>query len=245
MAAAIKQLKNPPITEAIFAISFKEALSQEKLLLFSETDYVKSNYPTNNPSLVVEFSQKEKQDPKISHKSEGYLLKGKKGFDRAIQVMPTMLSYHNFNKYAGWDELYKELKEVWAIFFTTVARTRISQLSVRYLNQIPIDLPMESGFAEYIQLLPQVPGGIRSDINNFFIQINVPNEDNDLEGIVTETIIDQSKEKIKVLIDLSVVKKGDFECDSREIWDSFTKIRDFKDTLFFNCITEKTEQKFI
>ena len=72
-------------------------------------------------------------------------------------------------------------------------------------------------------------------INHFFLQINIPDPKFGLQGIITETIIPNGSndKNINFLLDLQVIKFAIFECNSKEMWDSFLNIRDFKNELFF------------
>ena len=251
MALGQKQFKNPPIKEAIFAISFKETIAQDQLLKFAETAYVKNNFPTHQPGFIVTVSNKQKPnaEPKdfisTTQEPEGFMVRSIGERNRLIKVKPSMLSYHNFNKYAGWDNMFEELKEIWKHFCDSAGKSVVSQISVRYLNHLSIPFPFKGGFDNYIKLLPQIPQGISNAVNSFFIQINVPNDEGDLTGIITETSLPYESDNFaKILIDLSVVKHGEFDCTKEDMWEDFIKIRNFKNKLFFNCITEETESLF-
>lgn len=248
-----KEFKNPPIKEAIFAIYFKEVVNAEQLNNFQNTDYVKKNYPIINPNFTLQVTNKgqinsnnTKPSFSTNHKQEGYTLQCGSACNKSIQVTPTHISYHNFNKYAGWDTMYNELKEIWAEFCKSVGNNNLSRVSVRYINQIALPYPFKKGFADYIKLLPQIPDGMNKRVNNFFLQINVPDSNNEMQGVITETVlpVGENLSILNFLIDLTVLKEGKLECNGTEMWDSFTKIREFKNELFFSCITEETEKLF-
>ena len=253
MALEHKEFKNPPIKEAIFAISFKETIPQDKLILFAESNYVKENFPIFQQGVRVEVSNKPTKDPKqlisTTEKHEGFLVRSGTGKERnaIINVNPTMLSYHNSNKYAGWDNMYAELRTIWKEFCTSSGKSVVSQISVRYLNHIslPFPFPSKGGFSDYIKLMPQIPEGINNSVDSFFIQINIANDEGDLKGIITETILPTNDINIlNLLLDLSVVKQNDFDCEKEEMWDTFVKIRGYKNKIFLSCITEETEKLF-
>lgn len=248
-----EQFINPPIKEAIFVIYFKEAIEAEKLNLFRQTDFVKAVFPNYNPTFTVEVTNKKSVDLKgvkpvfaTSHKEEGYTLQGEKGLNKLIQVLPTHISYHNFNRYAGWEVMYAELQNIWSDFCSSIGKIEVSRISVRYINQLLLPLPFKNGFSDYIKLLPQIPEGINPSLNSFFLQIDVPCGKNEMQGIITETLLPntQSSDKLNFLIDLTVLKAGKFDSESEEIWAWFTQIRDFKNDLFFSCITEEAKKLF-
>jgi len=249
-----KNLVNPPIKEAIFAIYFTDIIGVEKLNNFQVTDYVRTKYPIIKPNYKFQVTNKNpvssnsnKPEIHTTHHQEGYTLQCESDGNNLIQVFPTHLSYHNFNKYAGWDSMYSELKEIWKVFCESVGKNNISRLNVRYINQLLLPLPLKNGFGDYIKLLPQIPSNLNQSVNNFFMQVNIPDASNEMQGTITETILPNPKHpnSLNFLIDLSVLKQGPFECSGSKIWDSLTKMREFKNELFFSCITEEAENLFI
>lgn len=243
-----RQFKNPPIKEAIFTISFTEPLSPELLNAFKSSEYVTKSFPHSQKTFIVETKVKVEgpQSISTSHKEDGFILKNDETSNKLITVRPTHLSYHNFNQYAGWDVMVTELKDVWEALCKTTGPKTLSQVSVRYLNHIYIPLPLENGFGEYILLMPSLPPGLTKKLDNFFLQIVIPDEENYLQGIITETIIENkaTKQAINFLIDLTVSKKLNQTCDNLAIWELFKHIRRYKNKLFLSCITEKTQQLF-
>lgn len=242
-----EQYNNPPIKEAIFTLHFNENIDKDKLVLFRESEFVKTELsiisPILNISLLNQSSSRQNQSLVTSQKEEGYTLKKSEEENNLVRVLPSHISYHNFNKYAGWEGMFSDLQKIWLEFCKVIGENALAKISVRYINQLA--LPNESEVSDYIKLLPSVPNGINA-LNNFFIQIRVPSNDDILQGIITETMLPNvADEKNEIfLIDLTVSKSAMFECNSNDIWSSFNEIREFKNELFFNCITDKTIELF-
>jgi len=179
MLEPLQPSNNPPLVEAIFGITFKDPVDQERLNLFHNTQYVKERYPRILPGVIVEVSDSADEDRpiKTSHQKDGYQLRSAVEKNRLVQVRATQLTYHNLRKYAGWETMFSELKTLWDEFCKSVGKNDLSQLSVRYINQILIPLPIEN-FEEYINFSPKMPDGINKKLNNFFLQITVPVIDN-------------------------------------------------------------------
>jgi uncharacterized protein (TIGR04255 family) len=242
-----RKLQNPPIREAIFSITFKDAIAQENLNLFLQSDFSKTFIINSTPSFSVNITPSKNQPNVVTtNKIEGFVLKPKDGKNRLIHIRPTFISYHNLEKYDGWDIMINELKELWSEFCKSIGTPHPSEVKVRNINQILLPLPFQLGFKEYIKLLPSVPEGINPIVDNFFIQINTSNKEKKLNAVISEKIlkVDKTKAELSLLLDVTVFKKSSFECDKKEMWDSFTDLREYKDDLFFNCITKKTEDLF-
>lgn len=235
--ASYRQLKTPPIKEAIINVSFKDTIEIGRLAAFCKSPFIIEQYPRQNILNTIEIPNSPSQQP--SPRLEGYVLNCGENCNKSIQIKIGQLSFHNTNIYIGWENFYNEFRTIWQIFCETVGKMDLINISVRYINELYFDLPLQNGFEEYITFLPTIPDGIRRVINNFFIQLNVPNDDNSMNGIMTETFLVPQPNKLQIILDLIVVKAQNFICNSDEMWGSFSSIRDFKNKLFFSCLTDK------
>jgi uncharacterized protein (TIGR04255 family) len=235
-----RQLRNPPIREAIILVSYRDRIEIEKLDVFCGHSFISQKYPRKDAINILNFEAG--PVPSASHKVDGFVLNCLDGCNTSIQIKLGQLSFHNTNQYVGWDNFYQEFRNIWGIFCETIGKMDLINISVRYINQLVFDLPLQNGFEEYLKLLPNIPDGVSRLINNFFIQLNVPNQDNTLTGIITETynIAILPKNKLQVVLDISVIKAQTLVCNSDEMWSSFNSIREFKNSLFFSCLTDKT-----
>ncbi len=235
----IRVLKKPPIREAIISVSFKNSVNADDLAKFCDNPSIKEKFPIKKSLFSTEFAINN-EGATSSQRHDGFILSCEDGCNRVIQSKIGQLSFHNTNSYIGWDLFYKEFRSIWQTYCQEVGKMDLTQLSVRYINQLTFALPLLNGFEEYLKFLPTVPEGINRNVNGFFLQLNVPSDSNDLTGIITETFALKDQKSMIVTLDLNVIKSQDFICNSDEMWSSFKDIREFKNTLFFSCLTEKT-----
>jgi uncharacterized protein (TIGR04255 family) len=233
-----RQLKNPPIKEAIINVSFKDVIAIDRMKGFCDDSFIKRNYPKRNDLNNVEINFTGSEHT-AKTKAEGFILNCENACNKSIQIKIGQLSFHNTNQYIGWDTFYDEFKTIWGIFCETVGQMDLINITVRYINQLQFELPLLNGFGEYLTLLPVIPEGISKSLNSFFIQINVPSEDNSMTGIITETFGTLPTNKVQVILDLIVSKGQNVVCNSEDMWNSFKNIRDFKNHLFFCSLTDK------
>jgi uncharacterized protein (TIGR04255 family) len=237
--ASTKQLRTPPIKEAIINVSFKDVIDLDRIKVFCNDTFIKGNYPRRNDLNNVEFNVS-LQEQTSKTRIEGFILNCENACNKSIQIKIGQLSFHNTNEYVGWDNFYEEFKIIWGIFCETIGKMDLINISVRYINQLHFDLPLQNGFEEYLKFLPIIPEGISRSVNSFFIQLNVPNHDNTMTGIITETFGILPTNKLQVILDLIVLKAQNVVCNSEDMWSSFASIRDFKNQLFFSSLTDKT-----
>jgi uncharacterized protein (TIGR04255 family) len=236
--ASVRELKKPPIKEAIINVSFKDVIGLDRIKGFCNDTFIKDNYPRQNNLNNVEINVTG-EGHVAKTKIEGFILNCEDACNKSIQIKVGQLSFHNTNVYLGWENFYHEFKTIWGIFCNTVGKMDLINIGVRYINELHFDLPLQNGFEEFLKFLPTIPEGISRTVNSFFIQLNIPSQDNTMTGIITETFGIQPNNKLQVILDLIVSKPQTVVCNSSEMWDSFKNIRHFKNQLFFSSLTDK------
>jgi uncharacterized protein (TIGR04255 family) len=101
-------------------------------------------------------------------------------------------------------------------------------------------------FKEYILTTPEIASGIPQGLAQFFMQLVIPNADKQATAVVTETI-EKTDDKSKVLpliFDIDVSRNIILESKSDEIWNIMDNLRNFKNKIFMNSLTEKTKELF-
>jgi uncharacterized protein (TIGR04255 family) len=239
-------LKRAPVQEAILDIKFnlKGSSSVDGINLFC--NHIKEKFPDQKPLVAFNFMTKfesntdEKDLPKFetTKHNNGYLLNSINGKE-IIQVGPNTLSFHILEPYPEWPTILNHTKELWDLFLNYNEIDTVNRIALRYINKMDIPLPLLNGFEEYLVLLPRVPNGIPQAINNFFIQLNIPNAEGDLIAIVNESFEPPKDSHIRILLDIDVFKLSIYK-DWNHMWNDFEKVRDFKNQIFFNSITPKT-----
>ena len=142
--------------------------------------------------------------------------------------------------------MFGEFKKIWSTYCQSVGRFPIAKVTVRYINQIVLPRTLTNGLGEYVKLLPAIPSGIPTQLDNFFIQIQVPSSDRKIKGMITETILpsNATDKMLKLLLDINVSSEEGISDDDESLWTAFTTMRKFKNDLFLNCITDVTKQSF-
>ena len=245
----LAQLSNPPIREAIISVSFAGFVELDLLEKFRKHEYIKEHYPDQRNALAIQLQGelKAEQNDKnsdiplsASQQQDGFIMIAQEEEQtKVVQTKIGQLSFHLTNRYETWNAFIGEFKKLWSVFCEIVYKTNLTQISLRYVNEIEIGLPMEYGFEEYLNLLPNIPVGINNTLNRFFIQLDMPNKANTLNSIITETFVTEN-DKVKVLLDINVRKDDDFECNSEMMWQGFEEMRSYKNELFERCLTPKT-----
>lgn len=103
-----------------------------------------------------------------------------------------------------------------------------------------------SDFRDFVKTAPDIATGLPQEVKAFFMRLEIPDSTRGLIAIVTETIqpLTPDKKQLPLIFDIDVVRAATFEPSSPGIWETFEQMRDFKNEIFFETMTERTKEMF-
>ncbi len=115
----------------------------------------------------------------------------------------------------------------------------INKIGLRFVNRI--DLPDEvsaENLSDYLSVVPHVKLPLEANIKNILSRVHV--EANSLNGYISFSNISGPIQQIEaVILDIDTWKDQDLAIDSQSIWQNFSQLRDFKNKLFLESLTDK------
>lgn len=238
---------NAPIAEAILDIraSLPEDVSLDRLKKFQED--IADRFPIVEEKRFIKTGfQLRKDEPEflISEKGiEGFFFRS----DRENKIIQFRLNGFTFNKlklYENWDAFFSEGRALWEKYNQVAKPLKVERIALRYINRILAPLPIKD-FSEYILTNPQIAPNLPQALSHFLLRIIINSDDSYLTAIVTETFEEPTKDKkLPIILDIDAYKQKEYAPDSQDIWDDFGKIREFKNQIFFNSLTEKAKELF-
>lgn len=233
---------NAPIKEAIIDVSVKE-------MNINMEDYEKiisENLPEGFSKLskILNFgghiSIKPKKNPELISSQEiliGFLFSTK---NIKIQFRKNGFTVNFLSPYSNWNEFFDMSKIFWKKYLEIFENIKIETISLRYINEIKIPLPIKN-FEDYIVNIPPIPKSLPQNYSHFFMQIEVPCE-NEFVAIITETTL-KPKEKYKLpfILDINIQKEIKGKIDFEE---DFNYMRRLKNLIFEDFITDNLRKFF-
>jgi len=250
--AKARDLKNAPITEALFDIRVK----LPKSFIVDKFETIKQDLSDSYPiiekqQLFLEYHKVINGKPQIGPIEEGingyfYKTDDKK---EIAQFRRDGFTFNRLHPYTNWDDLIVKTKNLWPLYKKIANPEAVTRLAVRYINHLQLPLPLED-FSEYLCIPPNIPEGLPQGVINFLNRVTLYDSAQDISANITQSLESGSQSSknrnnhIVLILDIDVYKQGDFSMDSQEIWDNFEKFRKMKNEIFFNYITEKTARLF-
>jgi uncharacterized protein (TIGR04255 family) len=162
------------------------------------------------------------------------------------QIVQTRLDGFTFNRlepYDRWEAFRNEGREHWARYVDLVRPIRVTRLALRYINRIEIPVPIKD-FKSYILTAPDIAPKLPQQLQTFFMRLEIPDEARHCMAIITETIEPPAQGRLPLIFDIDAVREGAFSPEGAEIWRIFEELRDYKNEVFFNSMTNRAKRLF-
>lgn len=151
-------------------------------------------------------------------------------------------TFSHLAPYGNWDDTSAIAKELWEIYLKVAKPQKVSRIAVRYVNNIPIPLPILD-FSEYLKVPPVVPEGLPQTLASFLQRFVIVDGETDTVANVTQVLEEiTSASKVNILLDIDVYKAYPLgvTTDTSSVWAILEDLRNYKNNIFFKYLTEKT-----
>jgi uncharacterized protein (TIGR04255 family) len=237
------QYKRPPITEAVIEIRF-EPLTDRKII-----DRVKSRFEQKYP-FATEGQSIEVAVTETGAKStvgfDSYKLLAADGCD-LILLKANGLTTVRQPPYEGWEKLFDQARENWAVLYRILGYRRIDRIGVRYVNRI--DVPDDGqvvDISKYLQFSPQVPPSLGAEpMVGYAVNVVAPLGKDKLKLILNSSSVPSPLVKTaSFVLDIDISREVDLPQKDEDIWALIDRIREYKNSMFEALITDEARALF-
>lgn len=240
-------LSNPPIKEAL--IDIQVVLSDEVTIesLGNLTDKLKDEYPTkediNRGNLNIHFDKSQKVLASAEHNRIGIRLTSPDGL-QIVQFRLNGFTFSRLEPYESWGQMEQEAKRLCDIYFEAVNPTEIKRIATRFINVMRIPMVGFVDFDTVLTAAPQIPEELPQGIASFLSRVVIPYVDINAAAIVTQAFEARETQTVPITLDIDVFSSQSFSPKQAEYWEVLNKLRDIKNNIFFESITENTLELF-
>ena len=244
--AIYRHLKNAPLTEALIDIRVSLPSIFDSKDFLSLSNDISEKYTKSEPRQLFTAAFGVEAGKPFTQATEskgihGYICKSEDGKD-VVQFRIDGFTFSRLNPYSEWETVLSEAKRLWGLYSIKCLPELITRIAVRYINRLDLPLPIKD-FADYLTAPPLVPDSLPQGVSQFLTRVVI--HDADITANIVQTMKSSPKaDHIGVILDIDVfnMEKDGFEESS--IWPEFEKLRDFKNRIFFESITEKTARLY-
>ncbi|CAN5588318.1 hypothetical protein BH10BAC4_BH10BAC4_19770 [soil metagenome] len=233
--ATYPQLRTPPIKEIIFTISFEEKVSLIQLQQFCSSPIITAKFPSISPGFHTNITNvNNNEPPKSESQVDGFLLRSHP-ISHILSVKRGTFSFHRVNGYETFEKLYSEVDTYWTHFKNFAPVDKIINLSIRYVNFI--EAAEEIDIDNLLSLKLKHP--FSEKLEGFFAQIRFKYEPNPAIDVNVVASGAKDNKKSGVVLDIILNKRL-----SDSGLKGFLDMREVKNKVFFDCITDFAVKKF-
>lgn len=246
---APRKLKNAPIREAVidFRIVLKEEIDVEKFDAAYAT--ISGQYPRKETLVRGKFGFEFKEEKAVSSTIDsntiGYRYTSGDG-KYVVQFRMDGFTLSRLEPYTAWEDLKSEATKLWKIYSSAVKIDMIKRIATRYINVMRVPLDDLKEFGDYLVSPPEVPKALPQGVSSFLTRIVFHEPEGGMQCILTQALEGPDMEHgvVPIVLDIDVFVEGQFSIDADMYWQELDKLRDFKNKVFFECITDKAEALF-
>lgn len=235
-----------PIREAVFDIRIDRLNINDVNELLSFKDIVSKDFPVEKKrhdiTGMFQFSIDKPIESKTHSDLTGFIFLSE-DHARQIQVRIDGFTLNVLKPYENWETHFEVFLKYWNVYNEKFKPNNITRIATRYINRIEIPLPFNN-FQEYVLNMPPIPKCLPQTFANFFMQIQVPFQDDFRQVVITETIEPMDNSTLPFILDIDVFQELKLNNTIESLTQNFSEIRKIKNEIFENCITDKTRELF-
>jgi len=242
--AEIRQLSKSPLREAIidFRVAPREGLTADSLEAAREL--VESDYPTTERQWLVEgqiqlSDENALPPPEAKRRLHGLFFRSEDG-TLVVQFRLDGFTFNQLQPYTDWETVFPEAIRLWKIYLDITRATHVTRLATRYINAIKCDLPLDP--PAFFTAPPRLPPNIPNELAGFIVRTTTTDSKTGIWVQLTQVLEEIIAGKhVTIVMDIDVFKPVEsLKSDEEDtINASFAQLREMKNRVFFESITER------
>lgn len=239
----METLRNAPITEAVLDIRVDFERAPEIQDLEKVYPELKAEYPTKELNSVFQATfgiSKGHPQAGFQGQPNGMMFKTQDG-RKIVQMRVDGYTFNKLKPYDTWESFREEAETYWKLFVERTSPLKAVRIALRYINRFELPLPI-SKIGEFLNTGPKIGEEIQHTLDGFFLRFEIAQAGGDTKAIVS-VLRDQSQKSTShyaIILDIDAFQVVDAKPGDEQIWSKFEEIRNFKNEVFFNSVTNET-----
>jgi uncharacterized protein (TIGR04255 family) len=163
---------------------------------------------------------------------------------QVVQVTSKSFSYHRLRPYDQWEAFVQRARKAWDAFVPLFRPSNITEVQLRYVNVFDLPMPFED-WSEYLVIRPEVPPPVDTGLVSYMMCLNLTDQSVPASAVVTQSTEADHDDVAQVLLDIDTRTRIDAgESSEEHLWRTLDRLREYKNRLFFEGITERAKELF-
>ncbi len=161
-----------------------------------------------------------------------------------VQFRVDGFTFNRLRPYTSWAELFPTAMNLWQTYIRLAKPEVVIRLAVRYINHIPLPLGPEP-FEHYLTAAPTIPPQLPQHVSSFLTRVTIQDPTREIAANIAQALVPSSDPRTPtIILDIDAYKQGEYAPDDPQIENIFLELRSFKNSIFFNSLTEETLRRF-
>ncbi len=231
-----KQKSKNPIKEIVFSISFGKEIDPAKIEVFRNDQELNTYFTRSIPAgKSRDFMASGKSAQEHRHTDNLILVREEESVE-IFRMKRGSFSYHIIDQYKEYPVLLEKLEFLWSIFLRIIGPTQLSQVSVRYINQIMI--PEGQDYSDYTTVIVNTPF---DSVSSQLVHLKL--DDFSMGRKINANITMAARKNKDLILDI-IVNKNIGNHIFKNISEAFSDLRSEKNKIFQSMITDITKQNY-
>lgn len=239
-------LTKPPITEALIDIRVKLPSELDVKVIDSIFESIKEQYPNKQEQRISEVRIDTKAKEEL-FKTSGAKIGGYRYISldekQVFQARLDGFTFSRLHPYIKWEELRNEAYKLWKLYKNITSPESITRVAVRYINNLNIPMPIRD-FSDYLIAPPIVPEALPQGVGNFLTRTTLHEPSIGANIIITQALEQLVTDVAPIILDIDVFKFQPKGMEEKEAWETLEELRNLKNKVFFNSITDDLKEMY-
>lgn len=244
-----RALKRPPIVEAMVELRVVLPEGKDFSQMQDQLGAFREEFPTLRErfSLAAEFGIRPGV-PVVENREARQIFDGflflSSDEHKALQCLRNAFLFSHVRSYRSWDSLRDEANAQWRKYVEIFKPVRVSQVGVRYINQMEFQLPVEDLsdlFLTYPSIGPELPQAMSGSL----MRLQMVDEATRANVTVVQSAnVRGESGPLDLVFDIGVFSATDLDVHDEGVWAAVERLRDIKNRVFFGSFTEKALERY-
>ena len=234
--------KRPPISEAVVEVRIASPLALATVERVR--DRLREYYPLEGQIRAANLEIGETTARVLGEQVQGYRLTAADAAS-LVSVTTQFISTSRLPPYDGWELFIADARRNWEIWKRAVGWQKIARVGVRFLNRLDIPAEGPVSIDDYLTFTIKGPPLDLPPMHSFAIQEARPLGRDNCQLVLNAGLVPSSLVKTtSLLLDIDVSRIDDLPQNDEGLWALVDRIREYKNSLFEACITDRARELF-
>ena len=162
-----------------------------------------------------------------------------------VQFRADGFTFNRLRPYTSWEGIFPQAFELWGLYCSVAKPEVVTRLAVRYINRIELPsgpVSMEKFFRAAAVIPPELP----QTISGFLTRVTIHDSETDMAAHIAQALeAGATGKQAAAILDIDAFLQREFaNMGDPAIKQTFNRLRELKNRIFFNSLPEQTLRRF-